>query len=124
MRGAARSAWNTGGSETFATMNFAINPVVSSVTLSATKATPQGVNSSVTFTATAAGGQAPYQDPWFVWDGVVWTAMTAWSSGNTFTWTPAVPNASYQVRGAARSAWNTGGSENFATLNFAILYRS
>ena len=63
----------------------------------------------MTFTASATGGRAPYQYRWFVWDGAVWTAMTDWASGNTFTWTPTVANGAYQVRGAARGTWNTGG---------------
>ena len=120
VRASARSAWNTGLYEAFDTEAFAIKPVATSVSLSADKVAPQGANSSVTFTATATGGQAPLRSRWFVWDGAVWTAMTAWSGSNSFTWTPTVGNASYQVRGAARSAWNTGGSETFATMNFAI----
>lgn len=120
VRVAARSAWNTTSPENIATQAFVIRPVVTAVSLSANKTAPQGTGSSITFTAAASGGQAPYQYRWFVFDGTTWTGLTAWGSSNTYTWTPTVANTAYQIRAAARGSWNTGLFEAFGTVSYAI----
>jgi hypothetical protein len=61
----------------------------------------------VTFTASAAGGTAPYQFKWWLWDGATWTVLEDWSTGNTFAWTPSTPNPNYAVGVWVRSAGNT-----------------
>ncbi|MFN7979545.1 MAG: S8 family serine peptidase [Vicinamibacterales bacterium] len=121
IRAAAKSAGNSGGYETFSTVNYAIMPLVSGVTLTADKTAPQSPGATVTFTATAAGGQAPYYYRWFIsTDGSTWTPLTAWGAANTYTWTPATGNAGYQIRALAKGTWNPGIYENYATLPFAI----
>ena len=92
-----------------------LRPLVTSVNVTSNTAAPQGLGTIVTFSASASGGQAPYQYRWFVWDGAAWTGMTGWSTSNTFAWTPATANDAYQVRASARSAWNTGLYEAFDT---------
>jgi len=74
----------------------------------------------VTWTASAAGGQAPYTYRFIVWDGVAWTDARAWGASNVFTWTPAVGNPDYKVAVLVRSAWNTGPNEISITKPFAI----
>ena len=121
VRAAAKSAWNSGGYESYSTVNYAIMPLVSAVTLTANKTAPQMPGTAVTFTATAAGGQAPYYYRWFQsTDGSTWTPLTSWGSANTYTWTPATGNANYQIRALAKGSWNPGVYENYTTMAFAI----
>ena len=68
---------------------------------------PQAPGATVTFTATAAGGTAPYQFKWWLWDGAAWTVLEDWSIGNTFAWTPSTPNPNFVVGVWVRSADNT-----------------
>jgi hypothetical protein len=68
---------------------------------------PQMPGATVTFTATAAGGTAPYQFKWWLWDGATWTVLEDWSTGNTFAWTPSTPNPNFAVGVWARRAGNT-----------------
>ena len=68
---------------------------------------PQLPGATVTFTATAAGGTAPYQFKWWLWDGATWTVLEDWSTANTFAWTPSTPNPNSAVGVWVRSAGNT-----------------
>lgn len=95
-------------------------PVVSNVAVSVNKVSPQAPGATMTFTASATGGQAPYTWRWFMWDGAAWTALTSYSSSNTLTWTPSVANANYQVQARVRSAWNAGTYEALGTVSFPI----
>jgi hypothetical protein len=74
----------------------------------------------VTWTASAAGGQAPYTYRFIVWDGVAWTDARAWDASNVFTWTPPVANPDYKVAVLVRSVWNTGPNEISISKPFAI----
>ena len=68
---------------------------------------PQLPGATVTFTATAAGGTAPYQFKWWLWDGATWIVLKDWSTGNTFAWTPSMANPNLAVGVWVRSAGNT-----------------
>src|SRR6185503_19144533 len=73
--------------------------------LSANRPAPQPAGSSITFTATVAGGTAPQQFKWWVYDGAVgWYVTRNWSTDNTWTWTPTVANSGYRVSVWVRSA--------------------
>ena len=117
----ARSAWNSGAREASRAAAFTIMPVVTSLDLAPSVAAPQGAGATVTWTASASGGQAPYQYQWAVYDGVTWTTMTSWSTVSTFAWTPATADADYQVAVRARSAWNSGAREMASSAAFAIM---
>jgi hypothetical protein len=56
--------------------------------LASSVASPQTSGSTVTFTAAASGGRAPYQFKWWVYDGTTWTPVQNWSTSATFTWRP------------------------------------
>jgi hypothetical protein len=56
--------------------------------LTSNVASPQAAGTTVTFTATAAGGQAPYQFKWWVYDGTSWRVAQSWSTSATFNWRP------------------------------------
>jgi len=55
------------------------------------------VGNSVRFTATAAGGSAPYQYKWWVFDGTTWTMVRDWTTSSSFTWQPTIANANARV---------------------------
>ena len=89
---------------------------------------PQLPGTTVTFTAIAAEGTAPYQFKWWLWDGATWTVLGDWSTGNTLTWTPSTPNPNYTVGVRVRSAYTTvdqpdsypGNTKASRVLAFAI----
>jgi cell wall-associated protease len=117
-----RSAGNSNNaSEKSAAAPFAIQSRVSAVSLSANATAPVFVNTTVSWTATPTGGVAPIQYQWLVYDGVTWNAVGGWTTTNTFAWTPATANASYQVGVWTRSAGNTNNqSEKSAAVPFAV----
>jgi len=116
----ARHVTNQQGAEMGTSKAFPIKTPVSSVTLTSNLAAPQVPGTAVTWTASAAGGQAPYQYRFLVWDGVAWGEARAWGTSNVFTWTPGVANPSYQVLVLVRSAWNSGANELSAVKPFVI----
>ncbi|HLB36506.1 MAG TPA: choice-of-anchor D domain-containing protein, partial [Gemmatimonadales bacterium] len=74
--------------------------------LTASLPTPQPVNATITFTATASGGTPPLQFKWWVYDGAVWRVGQDWGPSATFAWTPLTPG-SYTIGAWARSNGNT-----------------
>jgi hypothetical protein len=83
---------------------------------------------TVTFAATAAGGTAPYEFKWWLWDGATWTVLEDWSTVNTFAWTPSAPNPNSAVGVWVRSAGNAADQPDgypantgaYGTIPFAI----
>jgi len=82
-------------------------PVLILTSLTPNFSAPQPPGASVTFTAAATGGKAPYQFKWWLWNGATWTAVTDWSTSNTFGWVPSAANSNYAVGVWARSAGET-----------------
>ena len=112
VRGAGETADQPNGypanSGAYRDMPFPIQvPVLTLTNLTANLAAPQSPGSSVTFTATATGGIAPYQFKWWVWNGAAWIAVSNWGTSNTFTWTPGTPNPGYSFGVWVRSAGET-----------------
>ena len=62
----------------------AVRPEVTALALSADVASPQVVGTTVTWVSTATGGAAPYQYRWWVYNGNVWSAATAWTTSSTW----------------------------------------
>src|SRR5262245_34288469 len=79
-------------------------PVLTGLTAASASQVP---GTTVTFTAIATGGTAPYQFKWWLWDGATWTVLEDWSTSNTFAWTPGTPNPNYAVAVRVRSACST-----------------
>jgi hypothetical protein len=94
---------------------------VGAVTLSADKSAPQAPGSTIAFTATAAAGSGPKQFKWLLFDGAAWSVAANWGPSSTFTWTPTVPGAHYQVRVWARSGSSSADQpEALATMPFPV----
>jgi hypothetical protein len=83
---------------------------------------PQPVGTTITFTATAAGGIAPYQFKWFVYDGKRWTMMRDWSTSNTWTWRPRTSNSKTRVAVWVRNAGSSVNSYDNLAANGSIEY--
>ena len=65
-------------------------------------ASPQAAGSTVIFSAVAAGGGAPYQFKWWVFDGTAWQVGQNWSTNATFNWRP-TKGGTYMVAVWARN---------------------
>ncbi len=81
-------------------------PPLTVSTLLSNLASPQAPGTSVSFTATAAGGTGPYQYKWWVHDGANWTVARDWNGSPSHTWTP-LRSANYQVAVWVRNATTT-----------------
>jgi hypothetical protein len=89
--------------------------------ISADKAAPQAVGTTITFKAIAAGGTGPYQFKWWLFDGTSWQITQEWSQANTFAWRPTIPNSGYQVRVWARSATSVANApDNYASIRSMV----
>jgi hypothetical protein len=96
----------------------ALAPIVMSLTSSAPS--PQVAGSSVTFTAAATGGRAPYQFKWWVYDGAQWSIARDWGTGQTLNWQPS-RSGTYIVAAWGRSYGVTAdASQALAQMNYVI----
>src|SRR5437870_373542 len=119
-----RGAGNTTDTfESYLPRAFAINPPAPATLTGITtdKPAPQGPGVTITFTASASGGTAPYQYKRWLRQGTAWSIVQDWSASATFVWRPTTPNAAYQVIAWVRSAGNTADMlESYKQLAFAI----
>jgi len=93
---------------------------VQQVGIGANMTAPQPPGTTVTFTASPAGGTAPHQYKWWIYeDG--WKPVGGWTNANTFDWTSATPNPGGRVTVWVRSAGNTiDQQEAAAAMDFVI----
>lgn len=68
---------------------------------------PQAARTPITWTATVAGGQTPYQYKWLVYDGSDWSILRDWSEAKSYTWIPTRRNGAYKIRVRVRNARST-----------------
>ncbi len=94
---------------------------VSGVSLTSNKQAPQAPGTPIVWSATPAGGIAPHQYKWWVYDGANWNVISNWSGAASYTWTPSAANARYRVAVWVRSAGNTNDYHESSTeQGFAI----
>jgi hypothetical protein len=104
---------------------FPVNPAPLAVplrltSLTADLASPQPAGTTITFTASAVGGKAPYQFKWFVFDGKSWTVTQDWSTSYMWTWTPTSAGRRYRVGVWVRSADSTTDAYDNPAANGSI----
>ncbi len=113
---AGQGTWGQGSGDQAAT-----GGPLTLTSFSADQSAPQPPGTTITFTGTAAGGTAPYQYEWLVYDGTDWSVVQNWSTSDTYVWIPGTPNTGYQVGVRIRSADNsTDSAEVIDILPFAI----
>jgi VCBS repeat-containing protein len=94
--------------------------------LAADLASPQFVGTAVTFTAAAAGGVAPLEFKWWIFNGSLWRVARDWDASHIFVFNPPNPGA-YAIGLWARSMGNgSDRPENDAALvrSFSMMPRS
>ena len=91
-----------------------------SVTLSPDKVSPQPAGTTVTWTATPAGGVAPQAYKWWVNDGTGWTVLRDWDTSPDYTWRPAAAGT-YQIEVWMRSSGSVAdAAEAMRSSSFAV----
>ena len=103
-------AYDTSGLFSPFSNEVATTPVVPALTvtnLAASLPSPQLPGTTITFSATATGGTAPYQYKWWVANGTTSTVGRDWSTSNTFAWTPPTASPNYLITVWARNASST-----------------
>lgn len=115
----ATGATSALSSEVIATMPSTIQSIVTSLSVTSSVPSPQRAGTTINWAATSAGGIAPYQYQWSLYNAGSW-ALGAWTTASTWSWTP--PRASdYQIRVAVRSAGSSNATgEMVQTVPFAI----
>ena len=71
--------------------------------LTSNLASPQVPGTTVTFSAAASGGTAPYQYKWWLSDGTAWSVVRDWNTSPSMTWRPTTAGP-YTVAVWARNA--------------------
>ena len=79
------------------------------------------MGNAISFTATPAGGTAPFVYKWFLFNGATWTAFGDWTSSANQSWYPTEANANYRVRVWIKAAANSADqTEASAEMAFAM----
>jgi len=89
--------------EVAATVTPSVPPVVTTLSLSSSVASPQLTGTTINWLSTATGGVAPYQFQWALYKAGSWTVWP-WATASTWTWTPTAAGTDYQVKVAVRSS--------------------
>ncbi len=97
--------WEAGGAVPFA---ITAGAPLTMTGLTADRASPQPVGTSILFTVNATGGTPPYQAKWWLSTdgGAHYSVAREWGPDLTFPWTPTQPNPNYRVGVWLRSAGN------------------
>jgi len=94
-------------------------PAATGVTLTSSLASPQPVNTPITFTALGQGGSGTYEYRYWINSGAGYTIVRNYSTTNTFTWTPTATGA-YDILVDVRNVGSTALRE---ASNKILFYR-
>lgn len=97
---------------------YVITGALAATSITADVPSPQNIGTTVTFTAAATGGTAPYSYKWWVFNGSTWTLARDWSTSPNFSWTSSA-SGSYQIGIWVRGANTTADT---SAVNFSIPY--
>jgi hypothetical protein len=92
---------------------------VQSLTVTSNLPPPQVAGTTITFTATATEGKAPYQYKWFRLFNSAVTVLQEWSESNTLVWTPTV-SYPYTIIVSVHSAGGPDGAELSVNVPYVI----
>src|SRR5919109_3678905 len=113
----ARDASSTAAYDTYSPAQSYVltaGPACTSVSQTASPASPQPPGTAVTFTATAAGCPSPTYEFWLLAPGGSWTVMQAWSASNKWTWnTSGLASGTYQLNTYVRQSGSTATYEAY-----------
>ena len=79
-------------------------PKSTSVTLTPDVAAPQPPGATIRWSATATGGQAPYEYKWASYANGAWSVLREWSTSQTFDWQPTAAAADARMAVWVRTA--------------------
>ncbi len=129
----ARSAGSSGDNAengAIATIPFTVTSTTSSsgplrlASLTSNRSGTVTVGTTVSITAAATGGVAPYQYKWWLFNGQQWVLLKDWSTSPNYTWTPTARGSEYRVGVWIRSGNNTADSydndSSNGTLQFIV----
>jgi hypothetical protein len=123
----ARSAGVTDdASQAMAQVSYSITPATPLpplvMSLSSSVQSPQVPGSTITFSAGATGGRAPYQFKWWIHDGSQWTVARDWGTGQTLSWQP-TRTGTYMVAAWVRNSGVTAdASQSLAQTTYVIAW--
>ena len=107
-----------------AVVNYVITPRISGLTLTASRRSPQPVNTAITWTAAVSGGTPPVSYRWKLSTdaGTTWTLLQDWTANATQrAWTPTAISAKYLFMVSARSVSNADpDGESTAYASFVV----
>ena len=114
----ARDANSTAAYDTYLspTQSYVLSagPACTSVSQTASPASPQAPGTAVTFTATASGCPTPTYQFWLLAPGGSWTVVQPYSSSNRWTWsTTGLAGGTYQLNTYARQSGSSATYEAY-----------
>jgi hypothetical protein len=104
------------------TVSYVVTAPLALTSITSNLPAPQTTGTTITFTAAATGGVAPYQYKWWIYDGATWTVTQNWSTSATFAWTPASASSANRVGVWIRNAGSTADAYANANSNGSIPY--
>ncbi|MHC1696860.1 MAG: hypothetical protein AB9919_02100 [Geobacteraceae bacterium] len=123
----ARNSGSTAHFEAFASTNFQVTaaevtpPAATGATLASSPTSPQGVGTSVVFTAGGTGGSGTYEYEFWRHDGVSWTKVQSFTSVNTWVWDTSSSTAgTYTIQVNVRSAGSTASFEAVQSVRYSL----